>query len=127
MDLSEVEVTFEEMGDTPDGWLEGTRNFEATVGFEVGGKRWAEKFEYHQGPGITREPDAASLLSSLALDANLGDQTFADFCADLGYDEDSRKAFASWEACRASMEKLRAVFGSRFEEFVSTDWESIDA
>ena len=127
MELSEVTVEFEETGATPDGydgWAAGTRVFDAHVTFTVGGKTWSEEFPYHQGPGIQGDPEPRELLSCLASDATLGDQAFSDFCAELGYDEDSRKAHATWEACKASAEKLQAVFGSRFEEFTTTEWDA---
>lgn len=37
-------------------------------------------------------------------------ETFADFCAEYGYDEDSRKAEKTWKGCRTLAAKLRRVF-----------------
>jgi hypothetical protein len=57
-------------------------------------------FYYRQGIGISEGPTAASVLASLLLDAQCGSLTFEGFCADMGLSEDSRKAYATWEACQ---------------------------
>jgi len=38
------------------------------------------------------------------------DNTFEDFCCDFGYDTDSRKAFATWQACLEQSRKLQTIF-----------------
>jgi hypothetical protein len=127
MELSDVDVSFEDAwhhADAVDGWSEGSRHYDATVSFEIGGKRVARDFEYHVGSGVTGAPKRRDLLSCLALDATSGDQSFEDFCSDFGYDTDSRKAYATWEACRESGEKLRDVFGTAFEDFCATEWDA---
>lgn len=75
---------------------------------------------------VPRAPTLTEVLSSLALDARLGDQLFEDFCDDLGYDSDSRKAFASYEACQRMHYELRNLFGAKHQEFMETDWEDIE-
>ena len=37
---------------------------------------------------------------------------FSDFCAELGYDPDSRKAYTTFEACNAEYGKLRKLFSA---------------
>ena len=44
-------------------------------------------------------PGVASVLHSLMLDAQALDQSFADWCDDLGYDDDSISAFDTYRAC----------------------------
>lgn len=62
-------------------------------------------------------PTAASVLYSLLSDMNCGSYTFADFCGDLGYDEDSRKAHDIYLACQQNGAKLRKVFtGEQLEK-----------
>jgi hypothetical protein len=82
----------------------------------------------HFGPGkdavtFPRPPERNEVLACLASDCQLGDQRFEDFCADLGYDTDSRKAYVSYEACREQMYELRRLFGAQYETFIETDWE----
>lgn len=58
-----------------------------------------------------KKPSAASVLYCLLSDASLGAELFADFCADMGYDEDSRKALAIYEACQKTAAELRMFTG----------------
>ena len=66
---------------------------------------WSD-IAWRQGTGITDDPGAATVLDSLRLDARLGQESFEDFCGELGYDTDSRKAYATWEECREHARKL---------------------
>lgn len=61
------------------------------------------------------EPTARDVLESLQLDARAGAGSFEDFCSDLGYDSDSRKAEKIWEACRDTRDRLREFFGADFD------------
>lgn len=66
---------------------------------------WSD-IAWRQGTGITDDPDAATVLDSLRSDAQLGRESFEDFCGELGLDSDSRKAYASWEQCREHARQL---------------------
>lgn len=55
-------------------------------------------------------PHAAGVLHSLILDSSAASQSFADWCSDFGYDTDSRKALATYEACQQCADKLRRIF-----------------
>lgn len=57
-------------------------------------------------------PTAANVLYSLLSDMTCGSDTFEDFCASFGYDEDSRKAHDIYLACQKSGSKFRKVFTS---------------
>lgn len=57
-------------------------------------------------------PTAASVLHSTSLDAQCASDTFEDFCSNLGYDEDSRKALEIYLACQEGGKKLRKIFTS---------------
>lgn len=73
------------------------------------------KVQRHKGT-VAPQPVAPSLesvLESLALDVSTGDQTFGDWCADLGYDEDSRRALDSYLACQQVTTGLRALLGGK--------------
>lgn len=56
-------------------------------------------------------PTVADVVSSLLLDARCGEQTFEDYCADFGYDSDSRKAEAIWKRCKAMAPRVVHFFG----------------
>lgn len=59
-------------------------------------------------------PDALySVLWSVGLDYNCPD-AFDDFCAEYGYDEDSRKAFELYERCHKHARALQSVIPRRW-------------
>lgn len=68
--------------------------------------------EYRTGMALG-EPTAAEVLGSLLLDAGTvrHDATFEDFCFDLGYDSDSRKAEAAYKACKKTYRDLFRFLG----------------
>jgi len=55
-------------------------------------------------------PSAASVLYSLTFDRYAESETFADWCANYGYDDDSIKAQGIYHACIENAVKLRAIF-----------------
>lgn len=55
-------------------------------------------------------PGVAGVLSGLILDPRALDQSFADWCDDLGYDDDSISAFDAYRACCENGKKLQKVF-----------------
>ena len=69
--------------------------------------------DWRQGMGVTSSPEdePGTVLDSLASDALLGLEHFDAFCGDLGYDTDSRKAFAAWEACQRTADQLATFLG----------------
>lgn len=71
-----------------------------------------------------RVPTRDEVLGSLASDCSLGEQTFRDFCGDLGYDTDSRKALATWEACNNMVDDLRRLFGGDYQAFTEREWDT---
>lgn len=68
-----------------------------------------ERLEKQRSPVA---PHAACVLNSLILDSTAANQTFNDWCADCGYDNDSIKALGIYRACQESAEKLRVIFDS---------------
>ena len=68
--------------------------------------------------GVT--PSAADVLDCLASDSNTIDnaRNFEDFCSDLGYDSDSRKAEKIYKACRHAAKRLRNFIGDQYETLV---------
>lgn len=47
------------------------------------------------------------ILYSLVLDSSLSNETFDDFCDNLGYDNDSMKANEIYRACQKNTKKVR--------------------
>ena len=54
----------------------------------------------------TTTPTIDEVLYCLISDTSFGQETFADFCGNTGYDEDSRKAMDIYLACQKNGDKL---------------------
>jgi len=54
-------------------------------------------------------PTLPGVLYSLLMDSSAYGQTFEDWCGDLGYDSDSRKAEEIFKACEATGRKLSKI------------------
>lgn len=89
-----------------------------TIKFTRQGK--TQNFDYFTGLGLRKKtrfeskpvtPTAADVLYCLTSEYDALSTSFPDWCADFGYDEDSRKAFKIYEACQEGAKKLRDVFG----------------
>ena len=63
---------------------------------------------FSQGLAHTEPPKLADVLDCIASDASCIENaaTFEDFAGDLGYDEDSREAERTYNACKAQTEQL---------------------
>lgn len=63
-----------------------------------------------------KAPKASDVLSCMASDASSANEPFEDWCANYGYDTDSRKAEKTYKAVQAQTAKLRKFLGeSAFE------------
>lgn len=61
---------------------------------------------------FTPVPASAGVIWSLLLDSSASNESFDDWCANYGYDTDSRKALETYLACQQNGTKLRKVFTS---------------
>lgn len=55
---------------------------------------------------VVHAPKLDDVLHSLILDSVYSDQSFANFCADLGYDTDSRRALDLYLLCQKNTAKI---------------------
>jgi len=62
-------------------------------------------FPYYGG-GAASDPTADDVVESLALDSFALSVSFEEWCADYGYDTDSRSAEATYRACRRLGERF---------------------
>jgi len=60
--------------------------------------------------GVTELTDLDGALECFLMDASAGSETFEDFCANFGYDTDSRSAYKIYKACVKSKEKAERIF-----------------
>lgn len=66
---------------------------------------------------IAPKPKVEDVLSSLILDGSACGMSFAEWCGEYGYDEDSRKALATYEECQKAGDKVRRLLGADLAEF----------
>ena len=59
------------------------------------------------------QPGLDEVLNCLASDSTAIDQSFEDWCSELGYDQDSRRAEKTYNVCLKQAEKLERVLGHR--------------
>jgi hypothetical protein len=79
---------------------------------KVGRRRMTVPFS--QGSAITREPTAEDVLDCLASDASgIENEQFEDWCANYGYDPDSRKAERTFNICTKQATQLANLLGGR--------------
>ncbi len=74
----------------------------------VRAKRWI------LDPRAPKRPSLADVVSSLLSDAQCSADSFEDFCADCGYDTDSRKALETYLACQTIGTAVRRLFGAKY-------------
>lgn len=83
---------------------------------------------WRQGIGLTDDPDAATVLESLLMDASGVENAAGDFeqwASEYGFDTDSRKAEAIFRQATEQTEQLRELLGEEFDAAVFPD--SLDA
>lgn len=56
-----------------------------------------------------KKPKYRDVIWALAMDAQVGSDTFEDFCGNCGYDTDSRKALDTYLACQEAVHTLRKL------------------
>lgn len=66
---------------------------------------WGSRADADNGLG----PSFYDILACVASDSHY-DMAFEEWCSELGYDTDSRKAYATWERCREFAKKICAFF-----------------
>lgn len=71
-----------------------------------------QKFDYYTGighrkKGRPQKPELDAVLYALVLDAGASEERFDDWCANFGYDPDSRKALETYLQCQETAAKLR--------------------
>ncbi len=91
-----------------DDWRDSA--VEWRVVLQMGGRMLEVPF--WTGVGITDTPTAADILNCLADDAHSATDSFDDWCANMGYDTDSRKALETYTECQRIGGKLRTFLGN---------------
>jgi hypothetical protein len=74
--------------------------------------------DFWQGWGISHDPDIEGVIDCLLSDASGADQSFENWCRDLGYDTDSRKAEKIYKQVVKQTLRLKNLLGDDFEKFL---------
>ena len=64
----------------------------------------------HRVKNKPKKPTIASVLHSLFMDAQAANDNFVDWCSNLGYSDDSIKAFTIYKSCLDTAVHLRKHF-----------------
>ena len=69
---------------------------------------------FSMGSAFNREPDAAEVLDSIAFESIAIDNalSFEGWCADCGYDPDSRRAERTYKVCQKQVKRARHFLGA---------------
>ena len=100
-----------------DDWQRAAHGYRCSLTYQ----RRRYSFDYWMGRALTREPTALDCLDSLLSDAQAGESSFDDFCANFGYDADSRKAERLHKRCGRIAKAMRRLLGDDFETFLHAD------
>lgn len=73
------------------------------------------------GPAIEHEPSAEDVLECLLSDSSGADEAFEDWCDDLGYDSDSRRAERTYKLIQAQAIKTRNLLGDEYDSFMAAE------
>lgn len=71
----------------------------------------------HRADAKPIQPTAADVLNSLCLDASAMDESFDDWCIDLGMNNDSIKAKTTYFECQRLGKEVRKLCGADFDAF----------
>lgn len=98
-------------------WERTAHPYKVTLRF----KRRRLTTAFFMGSAHTSEPTAADVLACLVSDTSAGDQSFEDFCSDLGYNVDSRKAERVYKACAKMAPRVRRFLGDDFDAVANAE------
>ena len=79
-----------------------------------------------QDPEIKSDQENVFALYCALIDATCANETFKNFCGDLGYNEDSRTAERIYKACGRTLAKVNRVFDCDLYELcneIQETWE----
>lgn len=103
---------FARMDGNATDWDASASHYQVKVYQEGYGSKPALVTQYSMGSAHAKAPKLRDVLDSLAMDARGISTSFEDWCAEYGYDSDSRKALRTYEAYQENAARLRALLGA---------------
>lgn len=102
---------------------DGGRKFVVQLRYGRGG---SVSTPYEQGSALLDPPSFWEVLHCLIMDiSNIEDHTFESWCADYGFDSDSRSAEKTFNACRDTLPLVRRLLGQGFDEVRALDEDDL--
>lgn len=97
-------------------WGDGARHWKFTIA------RGEQQHigHYSQGSAHTRAPDMLDVLECLLSDAQLAEYDFDEFCNEMGYDTDSRRAERVHRACKQTAAGMSRLFSAAERDDLTT-------
>jgi hypothetical protein len=92
---------------TNDGWATDARHFKITLTTSLD----SMVTYFSQGSAHKADPTIGTVLSCLRSDAGAYNLSFEEWCSEYGYDDDSRKAERTYNACRDTAADLENLLG----------------
>lgn len=89
--------------------MEDFKGYHYSVKLKHGRKSMLVPFSV--GYGWDREPTVADVLECMQSDISGSDESFENWCANLGYDSDSRKAEKIYKAVQSQSKRLLKLLG----------------
>lgn len=83
--------------------------------------RNGKQYTFNFGQSIANIGQEPTIYDVLACLTKYDPQDFDNFCADYGYDTDSRKAFATYKAVCKEYATVQRLFGDIIEELAEID------
>lgn len=113
-----IQTASERVNSNPNNpYRHDANHYKVTLTRKDGRKQKRLTLYFSQGYRIRKEPDAASVLRALALDASsVETRNFEEWAREYGYDPDSRKADNLYRACQKEARKLRKFLGEDLYE-----------
>lgn len=97
---------------------EVNENFQNSDGWTCTLTYWGRGIEipFYMGKGHHgAEPELNDVLSAMFRDADALEMSFQEFCGEFGYDDDSIKAFKTYNACVANAKDLQYLLDGDYE------------
>jgi hypothetical protein len=103
-----IHLVREPISTKSDNWQDTAKQWKATF---TNNKncRFSQSFDYFTGSAITSTPTVDEVLGCLISDAMANELFFDDWCYELGYDTDSRKALQTYLAGQEICKKLHIL------------------
>lgn len=116
--ITSESVRVPENPNMPDSDDRGQRHFFVTLRHKENTRTKLTTY-FSQGSAYTKPPTVMDVLGCLAQDATSADYSFEEWCSELGFDADSRKNEASYNAVRKQMRALKTFLGAElFKELL---------